>query len=137
MHTRMMKVAMVAAMVACAGGTASRAAAQDMLIANVPFAFTAAGRAYDAGKYELLVTDNSQMVELMGPAKNTGVAEVITRIAEPVKRSAASDGRLVFDKMDGKYVLSEMWLPQEEGYLLHTTPTAHSHETVTIHRGRS
>jgi hypothetical protein len=129
------KALLLAAFAACVGGLGSRVSAQDMLIATVPFKFTVAGKAYDPGKYEIQVNSEAQMIELFGAGRNSGMAEVLTRL-EP-HGTTTDAGRLVFDNVDGVYVLSEMWLPDEDGFLLHSTPAAHTHRAVSIHSTRS
>jgi hypothetical protein len=129
------KAVLTAVFTACLGGLGARAFAQDMLIANVPFTFTAAGRTYGPGKYELQVDSQAQVIGLFGPARNSGMAEVLTRLGG--QAASATEGRLVFDNVDGVYVLSEMWLPHEDGYLLHDTPSPHTHSVVSIRTSRN
>lgn len=135
MQSIMRNTLLLAAFAACVGGWGSTALAQDMLIANVPFQFIAAGKTYDPGKYEIQVDAESQMVELFGPARNTGMAEVLTRLTP--SGTPAAEGHLVFDSVDGVYVLSEMWLPYQDGFLLHTTPSAHTHRVISLHGRQS
>jgi mono/diheme cytochrome c family protein len=37
---------------------------------------------------------------------------------------------LVFDNYDGKHVLSEIWVPGEDGVLVSATPKQHTHDMV-------
>ncbi len=40
------------------------------------------------------------------------------------------DTELVFDKIGGKFLLSEVWFPGRDGYLLLATKDAHEHAVV-------
>jgi hypothetical protein len=114
------------------GGPASRASAQDILEANIPFSFTASGKTHDAGKYEFRVIEDDQTLEFTGPAKTGGFIQVMTRLAAP--EAFIPDGRLVFDKVGETYFLSEMWLPEQEGFLVHAEKERHTHHVVKLRK---
>jgi len=40
------------------------------------------------------------------------------------------DAHVVFDKIGNAYVLSELWLPGEDGLLLHVTKEKHEHKVI-------
>ena len=106
------------------------AAAQDTLSVNIPFAFILNGKTNDAGQYTVRVTESRTEVWLT-PAKGTGaVAAVITRLAA----SAPDDSRVVFDKVGNSTYLSEIWIPGEDGYLVHAEKEAHTHHVLKASR---
>jgi hypothetical protein len=125
------KALLMAAVVTLVGAT-SRASAQDILEANVPFAFTATGKVHPAGKYEFRVINDDATIELIGAAKSGGFVSVMTRMAEPAV--AITDGRIVFDKVGDAYILSEMWLPEQDGFMLHAEKARHTHHAVKLER---
>jgi hypothetical protein len=108
------------------------ASAQDMVIADVPVKFMAAGKAHDPGKYELRATEDLMAVELVPPAGPAEPMLTITRLAG--HEESAAEGRLVFDKVGETYYLSELWIPGSDGFLLHATKGTHTHHTIKIHK---
>jgi hypothetical protein len=125
------KALLMAAVVALVGAT-SRASAQGILQANIPFKFTVSGKTHDAGKYECRVLDDDQTLEFTGPAKAGGFVQVMTRLAAP--EASLADGRLVFDKVGDTYFLSEMWLPGQDGFLVHAARERHTHHVVKLQK---
>ena len=55
------------------------------------------------------------------------VSIVITRLG---RHDKDTDAEFVFDKVANKVMLSEVWLPNEDGYLILSTPGAHEHRVV-------
>ena len=129
------KVAGLASLMALAfvvGPAVADAQQDDELVANVPFKFVAAGKPHQAGAYALRVNKTRETVELV-PPKGTGeVMLVMTRLAAPEKEMA--EGRLVFDKVGDTYTLSEVWVPGEDGFLVHATKETHTHHATPLGR---
>jgi len=123
------KALLMAAAVTVVGAT-SPASAQDILEANIPFAFMSSGKVHDAGRYEFRVIDDGQMLEFTGPAGAGGFVEVMTRLALPATDLA--DGQLLFDKVGDTYYLSQMWIPEQEGFLIHEAAEQHTHHVVKL-----
>ena len=98
-------------------------------IGDVPFAFTASGKAFAAGEYALSVNQEEGVVTLQSRvAKEDGVIlPVQTRVSEP--RSLA-EPEIVFDKLNRQYIVSELLVPGEDGYLLLVTKARHTHELL-------
>ena len=106
--------------------------AQDDVVADVPFKFMAAGKVHEAGTYTVRVADDMKLVELT-PAKGHSAALLVeTRLAEPPSR--ISQGRLVFDKVADTYTLSELWMPGDDGFLLHSTKEPHTHHMALLRK---
>jgi hypothetical protein len=82
---------------------------------------------FPAGKYRIGSDEQGNIT--ITPERGAAVAvESITRLAAPEK--PMTDARLVFDNVGGQRYLSEVWLPDEDGYLLRDTRQKHTHETV-------
>jgi hypothetical protein len=94
--------------------------------AEIAFPFVAGGKALPAGKYGVEVTANFQL-QLTGPAGERVFMPVITMLG---RHDKDTDAELVFDKLDGKAVLSEVWMPGKDGFLLVATKGPHSHAVV-------
>ena len=127
-----LKVSVILAAIALCLGGGSRAFAQQSVTATVPFDFVVSGTTHTAGTYDLRLTNNDQTFEFKGPSRNGGFAEVMTRIAGP--EIHGSEGRLVFDHVGGLYYLSEVWLPDQEGFLLYAVKEPHTHHAVKLHK---
>ena len=113
-------------------GPAVADAQQAGLVANVPFKFVAAGKPQDAGAYGLRVDKTRGAIELVPPKGAGEVMLVMTRLAAP--EGVMSGGRLVFDKVGDTYTLSEIWVPGEDGFLVHATKETHTHQTTPLGR---
>jgi len=91
-------------------------------------AFVAAGKGMPAGDY--VVEADSAKVTVSPKGKGSPVVmSVITRLG---RHDHDSDAELVFDKVDGKLLLSEIWLPGADGYLVLVTAHEHDH---AVHGG--
>ncbi len=99
---------------------------------NVPFPFLAAGTTHPSGEYRLSVSENKMeltITPMKGPA---AVAMILSRLS--VVKAPEQADRAVFDKVGDVYYLSELWLPGEDGFLLHASKEAHTHHTVKVGR---
>jgi hypothetical protein len=105
---------------------------------KVTFAIKAAGKSLAAGEYTISkAADGGLVLRQEGTGKETPLA-VIERIAAPAPPPAAP--QLVFDEVGDfapsyteyitVYVLSEVWLPGEDGFRVHLTKGAHKTRTV-------
>lgn len=118
---------------------AGLAAAEAQATFKVAFPIKAAGKNLAAGEYTVLKTAEGGLVlRQAASGKETPVA-VLERIAAPAPPPPAP--QLVFDEVGDfapsyteyitVYVLSEVWLPGEDGYRVHVTKGAHKNKTVT------
>lgn len=88
------------------------------IIVKVDFEFMAGDRAFPAGKYRVAhPTGDFSLIEL-GP--NGGTKSVLIAIARLARSNARGSpaSNLVFVKVAGKIVLSEVWLPDLDGFLM-------------------
>ena len=116
-------------------GFASASAPADF---KVPFPLQAGGKKLGAGDYAVVKTaEGGLALRQASTGKETPIA-VIERIAQPVP--PVVEPRLVFDEVGDfapsyteyitVYVLSEVWLPGEDGYRVHVTKGAHTTKIV-------
>ena len=105
---------------------------QERVRANIPFAFTAAGKTLPAGQYDFVREANDEAIRVSSAAKGPGViATVMTRLGGGI-HTTAEDAHIVFDKVGDTYFLSEIWIPGVDGFLLHITKGKHEHRAVQV-----
>ena len=101
--------------------------------ANIPFEFTAAGKVYPAGDYTF--TQDAGPVPrtftIQGPAN--GVVTILTRTAGGM-HTTPKDAHIVFDVMGDTNILSEIWIPGIDGYMLNVTSEVHTHKIINVPR---
>lgn len=97
------------------------------LDANVPFAFEAGGKVLPAGTYKFEVRFGSREVQVSGAENRSAHMWIITQLSG---FSIYRDAGLVFNNFEGKHVLSEIWIPGENGVLVSTTSKKHTNESV-------
>jgi hypothetical protein len=101
-----------------------------VLRAKVPFGFTAGGKNFAAGSYTFTRGKGINMIVLSSADGKSSInLPVITSLA---RSSPADDHLLAFDKVGDGNVLSEVWLPGQDGMLVHSTPGEHKHEVVRL-----
>ena len=105
------------------------AGAQSPADFKIPFDFVAGSKAFTAGQYSLTPDMTGEILTLrpMAGKESGAVLAVEARLGE---RKQASEPELIFDKLNGKYYLSELHVPGEDGYLVLATKGAHTHESV-------
>jgi hypothetical protein len=105
---------------------------------QIPFPFQAGGKKLPAGAYTFSKTAEGELVVRQDATGKESPAAVIERISQPAPPIAGP--RLVFDEVGDfapsyteyitVYVLSEVWLPGEDGYRVHVTKGAHKTKEV-------
>ena len=105
---------------------------------KVPFEIRAAGKDLAAGEYAVAKTaDGGIVLKQVSSGK-----ELPLTVLERIKPEApVAEPRLVFDEVGDfapsyteyitVYVLSEVWLPGEDGFRVHVTKGAHKTKVVT------
>jgi hypothetical protein len=96
---------------------------------TLEFAFSASGKEMPAGRYMVEAQPGRVTIQPQGGNGSPIVMPVITRLG---RHDNDAEPELVFDKIDGKFLLSEVWLPGADGYLLLATSTEHDH---AVHGG--
>jgi hypothetical protein len=113
---------------------ATLASGQVTLTADIPFAFNAGGKLLPAGQYEIIPSASEPVIRVRNVANRTEILDkIVTRTAAAVHTTSA-DAHLVFDKIGDKYTLSEIWIPELDGYVLSTTNEKHEHRIINIPR---
>jgi len=106
---------------------------------KIPFAFESGGKKLPAGDYVVTKTGDAQLAfQQVSTGKETvlSATEKLTPPQPPV-----ADPRIVFDETGAFepsyteyftiYVVAEVWLSGQEGYLVHITKGAHKNKVVT------
>jgi hypothetical protein len=102
------------------------ASAQSLAQAKIDFSFVAAGKEFSAGTYDLRVSaDKVELREHLGGAMV--LMPVITRLG---RHDTDNGVELIFDKVDGRLCLSEVWVGTSDGYLVLNTPGDHQHRVL-------
>jgi hypothetical protein len=101
--------------------------------AKIDFPFTAGMKTLPAGEYTFTAVNGDQEFRVQGMGKDGAVVNVITRLAGETYLTA-DEAHLVFDVVGNKYVLSEVWIPGIDGYVLQMTKGAHTHKVVKVTR---
>ncbi|MDI6697868.1 MAG: hypothetical protein QME85_02885 [Candidatus Saccharicenans sp.] len=106
---------------------------------KIPFEFRAAGKKIPAGEYWFGFNQAGRLILRQTASGKELELQVLEKIAPP--EQPAGEPRLVFDEVGDfapsyteyftVYVLSEIWLSAGEGYLIHTTKSAHKEKIVT------
>jgi len=89
---------------------------------QVPYEFKFGSNVLPAGTYTFSVDRSWLTVE----SNNNKLLRqnIISRLSGPAE--LVRSGYLIFDKTDGGSVLSEIWMPGEDGLLVHPVPKGHS-----------
>ena len=118
-----------AALVLIAGSRPARAQSLSLADFKIPFDFVANGKAFTAGQYSLGANLAGEVLTLesLGVKGSSAFLPVESRLGE---RKQLSGPELIFDKVNGKLYLSELFVPGEDGYLVLSTKAKHTHESV-------
>jgi hypothetical protein len=122
----------VASCVLVLGLSAGVAWAADSMAVNIPFAFTAAGTALPAGTYDI-GTPGNDMSKLVIQASGAvgGVGATVAPVLERLANLGTKHPVIVFDKVEGKYYLSEAHYPGMDGFLVGVEGGKETHEVIT------
>jgi hypothetical protein len=96
------------------------------LNAEIGFSFLAGGKSMPAGKYSFEVSARGP-VTITGPDRKSIMLPIITVLG---RHDRDADPEFVFDKVDGKVELSEIWPPGGDGLLVLATKGRHEHAVV-------
>jgi len=99
--------------------------------AKIPFAFSVVGKVLPAGEYEFMEVANSRNIIVKSTAQGGAsvISPLLTRLAAGIHTSR-QDSHIVFDKVGDSYTLSEIWLPGQDGFMLHITEGKHVHRII-------
>ncbi len=102
------------------------ASAQNAVTAVIDFTFVAGGKVMAPGKYIIDAPMDGPVV-LRGATGSSGLMPIVTTLG---RHDLDKDPELVFDKVDGRMLLSEVWLPGQDGLLVLSTKGPHEHAVV-------
>ena len=107
-------------------------------IFKIPFKFKAAGQNYPAGDYWVAPKGEGQIALRKEPGGDEILIPFTGRLDRP--ELPVEEPQLVFDMVGNfepsyteyvtEYLLAELWLPGEKGYLIHLTKGAHKDKVV-------
>ncbi len=103
------------------------ASAQSMARADIGFSFVAAGKEFPAGMYNLQVSGQQIMLQQRAGTMPPVMMPILTRLG---RHDTDNDTELIFDKVDGRLCLSEVWIGTSDGYLVLNTPGDHEHRVL-------
>lgn len=92
---------------------------------KIDFPFMAGSKAMQPGMYTVTMP-SANAISFDGPG-GKAIMVVLTMLGRLDQDTGLE---VVFDKVDGKYLLSEVWFPEHDGYLLLSTKVAHEHAVV-------
>ena len=134
MKPRVVALLGAAALLLLAHPTVTRA--QNVASITVDFEFVVHGQTLPAGTYVLRLDPDMRHFTLTQtdmPAPNEGIAvETLSRIA--AMQPPRGEPHVVFDKKGDTYFLSEIWLPDEDGWLVYATNEPHTRKVVPAKR---
>ncbi len=108
---------------------ASAALAAEAMAVDIPFDFVVGQKAMPAGHYEVQPTGD-HLDRLI--VKGTGTPGVfVAPVLERLANVGSEKPKLVFDKLEGKYILSEAHYPGMDGFLVGIAGGKESHEVIT------
>lgn len=129
---------MVLSLALAAETQAGRSSGQAALF-KVPFEFRAAGKKIPAGEYWFGFNQAGKLILRQTSTGKELELQVQEKLNPP--EQPAAEPRLVFDEVGDfapsyteyftVYVLSEIWLSGENGFLIHLTRSPHKERTVT------
>ncbi len=103
---------------------------------TIDHSFVVNGKTLPAGYYTLTYDDaaGSFAVSGRGLKDADALATVQTRLSGPNENIKLTEARLIFDVVGGKYILSEIWVPNQEGFLVGSEKLAHTHSVTKARR---
>ncbi len=102
---------------------------QKTLKVKIDFPFTVAGKVLAPGDYEFIRDMRGEYFTVQGQDKKGVEVPIMTRITKEM-RADQEEPRLVFDKVGDAYLLSEIWLANEDGYVVLVTKGIHEHKVM-------
>lgn len=98
-------------------GFVTSAHAQELITANVPFAFVVGNQTFPAGVYELRAPDSSAAIFTLQGTKNADISFVLTRQADG-RDPSGDEPSLVFVRNENTYRLWQIWQSSDRGHEL-------------------
>lgn len=93
----------------------------------IPFEFTIGQKVVPAGPYLFSVRTGQRQLVVRDSSGMDMYLPILTRLSGG---SDFRDAGLVFDTSGSTHVLSEVWIPGQDGILVSSSPAEHEHQTV-------
>lgn len=127
MRTNFFKSALVLALLLAGLGSVTFAQLGRVVTADVPFEFVVGDKILAAGNYTFSADSSAQgILQIASASGGRNAFSIISRLGTPHSTGAM----LVFDKVGDRHYLSEVWMPDADGYLLQARPEQHTHNVV-------
>ncbi len=114
------------------------ASAQDVptIKVKIDHPFVVMDSTLPAGEYTMTydLGANSFEINGSGPDGPEAFTAVETRISGPFEEVNITEPCIVFDVTGDKYVLSEIWVPKQAGFLVSSEQKDHDHSITRAHR---
>jgi len=111
---------------------------------KIAFKFEAGGKKFPPGEYRITLTGEGQLTLRQESTGKEVPIPYIQKLAQPTP--AIEEPQLVFDMVGNfepsyteyvtDYLLAEVWLPGEDGFLIHTTKGAYQNQTIKGQRAK-
>jgi hypothetical protein len=125
------KIMLVVGLIALLGVVSGYGQQTYSLKAKIDFPFKAEGKMLPAGEYEFVRDAQAMVFRIQGQGKNMATVPILTQMASEI-HTTAQDSHISFDVVGGTYILSEIWIPTEDGYLLQITKGPHTHKVINV-----
>jgi hypothetical protein len=125
--------ALLAVLALTGSTTTAQTSAQRSAVVKVDFPFVVNGGDLPAGAYLFQIDKDQVLVRSQAGPGQGAMMGVLTRLG---RHDNDSEPEIVFDKVGGKFLLSEIWLGGEDGYLLLSTKEQHDHRVLGGSRPR-
>ena len=120
-------IAVVGVFVVALALAGSLALAANVVKVDVPFSFMVNGKTLPAGQYQIEPAGNNLSKLAIRGTGGAILAKVVERLAD----TGVKEPKVVFDKVEGKYFLSEVHFPGSDGYLVGSGTATETHEVIT------
>ena len=101
--------------------------------AKVPFPFTIGDKVHAAGTYRVSFDQSNPKVLTLSPQSGPAISiPVITRLS--AREHPKQEAQLIFDDVNGKYTLAELYLPGMDGFYLGSVLVEHKHVIINAPR---
>ncbi len=102
---------------------------------TIDHSFIANGKSLPAGDYSITYDPVLNGFSILGAAKGSDAMAIVeSRLSAKEGDLSSLSTRLLFDVVGDKYVLTEIWLPNQAGYVVGTRRLAHTLSAAKAHR---
>jgi len=100
------------------GAVAGLAQEVHKITADVPHPFSVSGRQFEAGRYQIELPGRTHTTVIIRSLDGRYAAQALIMRGIAASSGSEEKPRLVFETIGDQYVLSEVWMPGHEGFLL-------------------